>query len=214
MSESLVLELPAPTSGQLLRLEFEWSGDRWLHRWLLVDPTGESGAPLVLLSSIEGTPEQVWPPAPPLQDISRHELPSGPAILGVGMAGIGHWSASFSVEHSPDVEHSPKEGLAVKADLACLQKQPANSTSAPVIASNYGFAEGVVVKPIDEGFEIGVPGRPTIELRPLRAPGCDSGLELGHNCLSVMPESSPSGAPGDAKGQATRWGYWVGWKRS
>ena len=52
-----------------------------------------------------------WPPSPPLQNLHREELAGGrSALLLVGAAGRGHWSAS--------VEAAPREARLL-FDLAC-----------------------------------------------------------------------------------------------
>lgn len=69
---------------------FTWSGDRWSHRVTIGTDTWES---------VEGPrPEDGdarWPAAPVLVELSRIETAHGPAILGVGLAGRSHFSASI-----------------------------------------------------------------------------------------------------------------------
>lgn len=81
------------TDGNVLRVEFRWLGDRFGHVLSAVDSAGQSQP---LLESLEGTPADVWPPSPPLQNLHRETLPDGrTALLLVGAAGRSHWSASI-----------------------------------------------------------------------------------------------------------------------
>ena len=83
--ESLSLD-----GGMLGRLEFNWQGDRYQHRWLFEDE--------VLITSLESDGTIVWPESPPLQQIHHQSFGDGREVLfGVGMSGRGHWSASFTL---------------------------------------------------------------------------------------------------------------------
>jgi hypothetical protein len=95
-------------AGLTLRVQFVHRCDRYGHAILAVDLTGREHP---LLESIEGSATDDWPPSPPLQNLSIHELGSGRrAALLVGMAGRSHWSAS--VEPVPDQ-------AALVFDIAC-----------------------------------------------------------------------------------------------
>ncbi len=93
-----------------LNVEFRWLADRFAQR--LVDEHGH-----VLGESIEGDDSDVWPPSPPLQQLSRESVNDDHVILGVGAAGKSHWSISVEV-----VASDSGEGL--KYDLACRCKSP------------------------------------------------------------------------------------------
>lgn len=94
--------------GLEMELSFDWRGDRWGHTLTLTPP---GGGVLVLVASEEGTPEQVWPPSPPLQALDRQTLADGrPVALLVGMAGRSHWSASVELDFVRE---------AIRFDLAC-----------------------------------------------------------------------------------------------
>jgi len=131
---SLNIQIPLANSpASHLRLQFDQSGDRWRHRWQLVDSTGQTTD---VLTSIEGSDQDTFPASSALQEINLHELPTGPALLGVGMAGKGHWSASYSVETS--------EGQAlIKCDMACLLKQL--NADGQWLGSTYSIGENVSV---------------------------------------------------------------------
>jgi len=69
----------------------------------------------VVFESIEGTPEEDWPPSPPLQELHLEARPDGKQLaLLVGMAGTSHWSLS--------VEFDAAAGTAV-FDVACRVKR-------------------------------------------------------------------------------------------
>lgn len=110
MEETLELSTQ-PTAAGYLRVVFTRTSDRWSHHIEHVAPGDDSA---ILLSSREGTPEDVWPTSAPMQDLSQQDLGGGlgKAILGVGQAGCGHWSLSCTIENE----------TAIKFDWACLVK--------------------------------------------------------------------------------------------
>ena len=131
---SLNIRIPVKDSpASELRLQFDKSGDRWGHRWQLVDANGQATD---VLTSAEGSDQDTFPASSALQEINLHELPTGPAILGVGMAGKGHWSASYSIETD---EGQPL----IKCDLACLLKQL--NADGQWLGSTYLIGENVTV---------------------------------------------------------------------
>ena len=69
-----------------------------------------------VLRSIEGDPQQPWPPSPPFQDFLHQVNPEQEFLAGVGMAGHSHWSASLTAIRQP----LPS----LEWDLACRIKQP------------------------------------------------------------------------------------------
>ncbi len=78
--------------GVLGRLNFEWIGDRYQHRWLF----GEDSKPVI--ESKESDHTMHWPISPPLQQVYRQTFDDGRDVMfGVGMAGRGHWSVSFTL---------------------------------------------------------------------------------------------------------------------
>jgi hypothetical protein len=103
--EDLLLE-SCRDDGQGLRVTLSHRRDRFGHCIEAIG--GEKAIPL--FASLEGTPEQGWPPHPPLQHAS---IEPGDVILGVGMAGVSHWSVSFE----------PIAGqAAIEVDVACRVK--------------------------------------------------------------------------------------------
>ncbi|HUG66682.1 MAG TPA: hypothetical protein VMM76_02955 [Pirellulaceae bacterium] len=77
--------------GVGLQVRFSWRQDRHCHTVsLLVE-----NRPIPVFESVEGSSTDVWPPSPPLQQLSVEELrPKTQVALLVGMAGKSHWSMS------------------------------------------------------------------------------------------------------------------------
>lgn len=85
------LELSA---GPLGTLAFHWEHDRYVHAWHFPGPAAEPPR----LRSIESDSHVAWPASPPLQQIHQQAFGDGrEVVFGVGMAGRGHWSASFTL---------------------------------------------------------------------------------------------------------------------
>lgn len=68
--------------------------DRFAHQVVLVTPQGE----FPCLASVEGNDQQIFPPSPPLQDMSVERRVGSQVALGVGMAGPALWSLSTSAD--------------------------------------------------------------------------------------------------------------------
>jgi len=95
-----------------------------MHRWSFPNSS-------VTLDSVESGLEEAWPSSPPLQQIHCQSFADGrEVIFGVGMAGRGHWSASFTLV--PDLK-------CWIVELACR-----SSVAAEKLSSSYQWtAEGV-----------------------------------------------------------------------
>jgi hypothetical protein len=79
-----------------LRVVFLGQGDRYAHRIELLDiPSGRWWP--VAIESLEGKPDEAWPPSPPFQQLHVEDRPTGRVVLLVGMAGRTHWSAAVEV---------------------------------------------------------------------------------------------------------------------
>ena len=84
--------------GELGDLAFDWTGDRYQHSWQFPAANGTHASAQLGLQSIESGSDVVWPVSPPLQQIHRQSFADGrEVVFGVGMAGRGHWSASFTL---------------------------------------------------------------------------------------------------------------------
>ena len=96
-----------------LQVRFFWRGDRHGHTISVL--AGDRATDV--LESVEGTSADVWPPSPPLQQLSVEEIrPQTRVALLVGMAGKSHWS--MSVEPAGD-----RTGFVF--DVACRSRDPA-----------------------------------------------------------------------------------------
>jgi len=150
--------LRAPVSLTLGRttVRFTWRDDRWTHEILFPDGAA--------WRSLEGTCDPVgdprWPASPVLVELSLLEQPSGAAILGVGLAGRSHFSASIG----PD----PAQAACVRFEFACRVTEPPGW-----LGSTYATPAGIVrvvpatcaVRPpatVQWGYEFGPEG-----VRPL-----------------------------------------------
>lgn len=115
------------TGGALGELAFNWSGDRYHHAWHFASSHGD-----VSVMSVESGSEVAWPVSPPLQQIHRQSFADGrEVVFGVGMAGRGHWSASFTL--IPDlkcwiVELACRASIAPEALLSSYRLQGAWQT--------------------------------------------------------------------------------------
>lgn len=127
---------PRLTSGSL-SVVFTWQGDRWLHRILRADD--------VLLESVEG-PRPVdgdprWPASPVLTEVSSVATATGPALLGVGLAGRSHFSASITADRlRPDT---------LVFEIACrIQEQPVWLGSSYIVPGELAAAPRIAA-PLD-----------------------------------------------------------------
>lgn len=184
--DSLNIQIPLanPPASQL-RLQFDKSGDRWKHRWQLVDSTGQTTD---VLTSIEGDDQDTFPASSALQEINLHELPTGQAILGVGMAGKGHWSASYSVETGDDKQPS------IKCDLACLLKQL--NADGQWLGSTYSINENVSLEHDGPQIRFSINNQSFA----LTADANFASIEIAKQQIQIVPKNFS-----DSKTVATRW---------
>lgn len=110
-----------------LTVRFVWCDDRWVHEVVQADGT--------CWRSIEGSAAAAgdprWPPSPVLVELSWLGRSPGPAILGVGLAGRSHFSASVG----PDPDHRDR----LRFDIACRVNEPPGW-----LGSTYRGPQGVV----------------------------------------------------------------------
>jgi hypothetical protein len=106
----------------------------------VVDRTGHSvwwitdDAPRLLMTSIESDAHEAWPESSPLQQIVCESVGAGgkPVLLGVGMAGKAHWSATIEGDSLTE---------AIAFDMAC------RTAAAPLrLGSKYKIADGWIVR--------------------------------------------------------------------
>ena len=124
-----------PQGRHRLRIDFFKLGDRFGHRLSVVLRDEYGGeTPIPLAESVEGPPDDPWPPSPPLQSLSMEKLPDDQtAALLVGMAGRSHWSASIVTNDF--------DARMLKFDLACRCQAIPGS-----IGSEYQAMQGVALK--------------------------------------------------------------------
>lgn len=118
-------------SAGCLQVRFAFCDDRFAHEIWAAD--GDDWRPL--MSSVEGTPEQSWPPSAPLQTLHVETRPEGPIALLVGMAGKCHWSASVELD---------AERHQVRFELAARVRPPGS----PWLGSTYQLAQGYRAVPV------------------------------------------------------------------
>ena len=154
----------------------------------MVDSDGQAAD---VLTSIEGGAEDVFPASAAMQEINLHELPTGPAMLGVGMAGKGHWSASYSVETQ---EGQP----AIKCDLACLLKQL--QSDGQWLGSTYSVGDGVKVETEGLNVRFSMNGQSF----SLIADPAYASIETAEQQIQIVPTKLS-----DSKTVATRWLFFL-----
>lgn len=94
-----------------LTITFTWAEDRWSHRVTLRDGS--------VWESVEGPRadgDPRWPASPVIVELSRLQTPRGAAVLGVGLAGRSHFSASIG----PD----PRDPDRALFEIACRAIEP------------------------------------------------------------------------------------------
>lgn len=125
-----------------LQCRLQQSEDRWQTTVELFELSGDSDDPIELMRSIEGDPQNDWPPSPPFQECQQ--LPSMPnAILATGMAGNSHWSVAVEPN---DADHP----TGIQWDVACRirKEQPA------LLGSTFRVSEQFHVQARHEGDEV------------------------------------------------------------
>ena len=117
-------DVQSPTSRPPVQLAtgptaavFTWNGDRWAHRIT----TGEA----TIWTSLDGpcppANDPRWPASPVLVELSRVSVPRGDAavsqaIVGVGLAGRSHFSASIASD--------PHDAGVIRFEIACRLHDP------------------------------------------------------------------------------------------
>lgn len=197
--------------GVGLAIEFTWQVDRFAHSIYFLKEDERQP----LLTSIEGSTKDEWPSSPPLQQISAQAIAGDSAIMGVGMAGHSHWSASYLLKTDDDGQ------LTLLCELACLTKLPARksavaepdkTTSAevagPRICSNYEVFHGWNLLFAEENDQYCRFASELAELKqsPLLNTEFSSTnptkMAANGDRLSLMPSSPESGSK-----TAVQWGY-------
>ncbi len=105
--------------GVGLFVQCNWQLDRYRH----LIGIQNNGVRIPVLESSEGSPDEAWPPSPPLQQILTQSIDGDPALLAIGMAGAGHWSTSFVLQQ--------KNSLELVIETACLIQPKVSTTTQP-----------------------------------------------------------------------------------
>ena len=110
-------------------IAFDWQSDRWGHR-VTIDGR-------LVAESVEGPDSGAgdprWPASPVLTEVTPATAGGRPAIVGVGLAGRSHFSASFAPH--------PTLADTVLVEIACRVQEP------PVwLGSTYRAADGRLVR--------------------------------------------------------------------
>lgn len=113
-----------------LGLTFEWRHDRWAHRVVL---DGRAVAESVEGPEAGSGGDPRWPASPVLTEVTATTAAGRPAVVGVGLAGRSHFSASFTPH--------PAVADALLVEIACrVQEQPGR------LGSTYRTADGRLVR--------------------------------------------------------------------
>ena len=197
MSNNLSILISTSEAVQL-RLEFAKSDDRWLNLWILVSGDNE----FEIMTSVEGTPEQNWPPSPPLQDVNVHELPNGSAILGVGMAGKSHWSASLA-----GITENPEQTQFIRCEWACLSKDEQDRATAKAkLGSCFSVSSGFAFQQTGDRTEILSKDdqKAILTIEPIVGSQWSSKIKIDNDKLWVQPNIYS-----DSSVRSTQWGITV-----
>ncbi len=168
-----------------LRVNFAWSTDRFAHT---IEWRDEADNWQVVLKSLEGTPDNAWPPSPPFQEVEPHVGGSGlTCLLAVGLAGTSHWSAS--IEEILQVGQPSNESK-IRFDVACRLKGAATT-----LESTYTVSDLLQVDSSEPLTYITPNGR-----RLRLDSTCD--VEAGSSTIAFRPQPSPTTEP-----TTVRWMY-------
>ena len=128
------LHVPFSLAAGPLSLTFEWRHDRWGH-------TVAVGGRIVA-ASVEDSDDDAgdprWPASPVLTEVMPTTAAGRPAIVGVGLAGRSHFSASFTPH--------PTLADGVLVEVACRVQEPPGR-----LGSTYCTADGRLVRAVPCG---------------------------------------------------------------
>jgi len=82
------------------------TGDRFITELMVTTPDET----FVVLQSVEGAADDVWPASGPLQEVVPQQNDDGDFLAGVGAAGKSHWSTIVT---------SDSDEVALEFDFAC-----------------------------------------------------------------------------------------------
>lgn len=178
----------APFAGRHLCVQWLLDGDRWKHTiWLVCDQSEQP-----LLSSMEGSLDDDWPPTGPIQECHQQAVAAGSALFGVGMAGSSHWSVAVETVANDTVN-------ALQFDYACRVR------AKPQTLGNVYQWQCPASEMQDGLIRIGSPG---VMLRVVTVDGSDVGAEIAHVDDGRMRIRYPIVA--DPRPATYRWRYRIG----
>ena len=156
------------SAGTGLRVQFEWSGDRFEHRISATEPprrfSRSCARSVDLLQSVSGDLAAVWPLSPPLQELNesliRSDQHQGQVGFLVGGTSAGHWSLCVDV-----AEVGEGQLPRLLFDVACRAK-----TRPKTLASTYSLSRGAVVSSCDGKVDIST-STGVVRLEPLSLSG-------------------------------------------
>lgn len=197
MSEPLLIQ-SSPLNGVLFGLRFSRLEDRYVHQVFASDTT--TNEDLLLISSVDGSPDDAWPPSPPLQDVHQQSIGNLPVIMAVGMAGGAHWSAACSLEQPSS------QSLRFHFDLACRTNGPAGWLGSTYLNSIPFDLHGSM-----ESSRPAILSNFSIQLSPLDVDGQSCNLSQQPEKLllkaPVSPTENTGTTPLKTKSQTIRWQY-------
>jgi len=189
-----------------LRVVFTWQLDRWEH---VIEPIGDaerigdiagrehdrSEPAAMAWRSVSALPvaDPRWPASPVLVELTAVPAPRGTSLVGLGLAGRSHFSASLG----PD----PEDARSLRFDLACRTAEPgwlgttyaACGTAKP---EGHEPASGIVLEPLP-GSILEPPGT-------CRVSAGNGPLPPAMPLIRILPANPPDRFPA-----TVRWSYRV-----
>jgi hypothetical protein len=96
-----------------IRAVFQRENQRWTHS---IELTNDGGGHNLVMRSLEGKADDVWPPSPVIQELEvQLQENAVKSVMGLGMSGPAHWSLSCSAVPHPVAEWSAAECLLFEA---------------------------------------------------------------------------------------------------
>ena len=171
------------TSGGL-ELVFSWQLDRWQHMLRTRLPDGTRGDVCLETAPRLATDNPQWPSSPPLVEIAEMQLPQGPALLGVGLAGKSHYSLSVTSE----------PGGTLLFEFACRLATPAGWLGTTYVVREVGRAVPVLIEPVG--------------LAEVSTSGARPDQPQNSRILQISPGSTDdNGKKSSERGSTVQWGY-------
>jgi hypothetical protein len=113
-----IMRSPVSLANGSVTVTFTWSGDRWRHH---VTTAGGSRWESVE-GSVQENGDDRWPASPVLVELSRVDTARGPTILGVGLAGRSHFSASIGPASAVGSAADGGDGLLFEMACRCHER--------------------------------------------------------------------------------------------